>query len=379
MVTFVSAFLNHHQILLCEELRKHCDEFYYISTMAMPDDRLSLGYQDVDSKYDYVIKAYDGSVSDNRIEDIILSSDAVIFGDCDNKYIELRMKANKLSFLYSERFFKRGTWRRFIPVTRKKIDNRITRYKDNNMYVLCASAFLSYDLSLLGFDTNKCFKWGYFPQTKEYAQCPPKKNAVPRLLWVGRMLDWKHPHHAIEVASRIKNKGYNFTLDIIGGGECEEELKDLANKLDVADRVCFLGSMSPENVAENMEQAEIFLMTSDYCEGWGAVVNEAMSAGCAVLASSAAGSVPFLIRDGKNGIIYRYGDMDDLENKLIRLIKDAQLRKNLGVCAFDTIRNEYNQTVAVNRLMEYIGGGCKASDYESGPMSKASVLKNKWY
>lgn len=379
MITFVSAYLNHHQLLLCEELRKYCDEFYYISTVAMPSERLSLGYEDVDSKYDYVIRAYDGSTDESRIEEILLASDAVIFGDCDNKYIEIRMRENKLSFLYSERFFKKGIWRRFIPQTRKKIHNRIVRFKDKNLYVLCASAFLSYDLKLLDFDTDKCFKWGYFPKIKDYTECPERNNSVPRILWAGRMLDWKHPHHAVQIAARLKNKGYNFTLDIIGGGECEEELKRLVSELSVDDKVRFLGSMSPADVIENMESADIFLMTSDYYEGWGAVVNEAMSTGCATLASSAVGSVPFLIDTPKNGIIYRYGDFADFENKLELLIRDAKLRKSIGKASFETIKNEYNHTVAVKRLMEFIDSGCKGAPYKSGPMSKAAVIKNKWY
>ena len=40
-------------------------------------------------------------------------------------------------------------------------------------------------------------------------------------------------------------------------------------------------------------------------EGWGAVVNEAMSSGCAVVADAEAGSVPYLIENSKDGFIYR--------------------------------------------------------------------------
>ena len=373
-------FLNHHQLQLCDELRKHCDEFYFISTMAMPQDRLNLGYEDVDTKYDYVLRTYDGSTEESRIEEILLKSDVVIFGDCDSKYIDLRMKENKLSFLYSERFFKKALWRRFIPRTRRKIYNRVVKFSKKNLYVLCASAFLSYDLKLLGFDTEKCYKWGYFPKGNDCEICPEKDNEKVKILWAGRLIDWKHPHYAVEAAAYLKKKGYDFSLEMVGNGVCEDELKDKAKVLNVDDKICFLGSMSPEEVLQKMKDADIFLVTSDRKEGWGAVVNEAMGCGCAVLGSSAVGSVPFLIDDGKNGTIYRDGDMEDLENKLEQLVKDKELRVKLGSAAFDTIKNEYNYEVAVKRLMEFINNGCKElTNYKSGPMSKAVVTKDKWY
>ena len=49
-----------------------------------------------------------------------------------------------------------------------------------------------------------------------------------------------------------------------------------------------------------MEKSEIFLFTSDKGEGWGAVLNESMNSACAVVASHAIGSVPFLLKDGEN-------------------------------------------------------------------------------
>ena len=380
IITFVSAFLNHHQLLLCEELRKYCDEFYYISTKPVPEERLELGYEDLEQKYSYVLRTYDGSSEDEAINDLILRSDAVIFGECDDKYIELRMKENKLSFLYSERFFKKGTWRRFIPQTRKKIVRRVVQHKDKNLYVLCASAYLSSDLSLLGFDEKKCFKWGYFPQVKEYDTCPERRNEPIKLLWVGRFLELKHTDDAVNAAANLRDQGVDFTFDIIGSGEREEALKSLVKKLDLESKVNFLGTMTPMEVIENMEKADIFMMTSDFNEGWGAVVNEAMSTGCAVLISSALGCAKYLVSDKENGFIYQFGNQKDMNDKLYLMATDHKLRKEAGKNAFKTISSEYNQTVAVKRLMEFIGSGnSKVKEYESGPLSLAPVTKNNWY
>ncbi len=48
-----------------------------------------------------------------------------------------------------------------------------------------------------------------------------------------------------------------------------------------------LGAMSPDKVRAYMERADVFLFTSDFNEGWGAVLNESMNSGCAVVASHA--------------------------------------------------------------------------------------------
>ena len=53
-----------------------------------------------------------------------------------------------------------------------------------------------------------------------------------------------------------------------------------------------------------MERADIYLATSDRQEGWGAVINEAMNSGCAVVADHMMGAVPYLISHEENGMIY---------------------------------------------------------------------------
>ena len=160
-VVFVSAFLNHHQRPLCEALRNLCEDFCFVATETVSN----VGYQ-VQGNADYVLYYFDESQKEN-IRQKIAVADFVIFGSCPTELVEYRMAQNKLSFVYAERYFKRGTWRRFIPSTRNAIKKRIVNYGDKNLYVLSASAYLSYDLSLLGFPSEKCLKWGYFPEMEQ--------------------------------------------------------------------------------------------------------------------------------------------------------------------------------------------------------------------
>lgn len=377
-VTLISGFLNHHQLSLCHALKAQCDKFYYIATAKISAERLSLGYKDSTHSHDFVLKPYESKEAEKEALRIISESDIVIFGTCPDSYIEHRMRENKLSFLYSERLFKKGTWRRFIPRTRKKITSRILKFKDKNLYVLCASAFLSHDLKLVGFPPEKCLRWGYFPVTGEHESCPEKNNTKLKLLWAGRLISWKHPESAVKGALYLEKNGIDFTLDILGEGEKKAELEDMVQNLGLSSRVRFLGAMPPEKVRENMGKADVFLMTSNFREGWGAVVNEAMSEGCALLASSAAGAVPFLVKDGENGLIYHYGDIRDMREKLLLLARDKNLRETLGKNAFLTVNNEYSAKVAIERLLKFAKNP-ETAEFESGPMSRAPVMKNKWY
>ena len=153
--------------------------------------------------------------------------------------------------------------------------------------------------------------------------------------------------------------------------------------MDVEDCVEMLGAMSPDDVRAHMDQADLFLFTSDFNEGWGAVLNESMNSGCAVVASHAIGSVPFLIKNGKNGLIYENGNQVHFEKQVQMLLDDADYRKKLGINAYQTITSMWNADMAAERLMELckdlLSGNDATSLFSEGPCSKAERITNDWF
>ena len=92
----------------------------------------------------------------------------------------------------------------------------------------------------------------------------------------------------------LRDLGYDFCLDIVGDGPLKDKLSEMVKELSLADVVNLTGGKDPKEVLSYMRGADIFLFTSNYLEGWGAVVNEAMQSGCAVVASGEAGAqTPF--------------------------------------------------------------------------------------
>ena len=125
------------------------------------------------------------------------------------------------------------------------------------------------------------------------------------------------------------------------------------------------------------------MFTSDFNEGWGAVLNESMNSGCAVIASHAIGSVPFLIQDGENGLIYENGNQQQFEERVESVIKDSEYRKRLGVNAYESVVNEWSADIAAKRFVALSQSLLKKEPadnlFAKGPCSRAVILKNDWY
>ncbi len=107
-----------------------------------------------------------------------------------------------------------------------------------------------------------------------------------------------------------------------------------------------------------------------------------MNSGCAVVASHAAGSVPYLIDSGINGLIFKYGDFEDFYRKVKSVLTDTEYQRELGTTAYETISSEWNAEVAARRFIMLTRSLQKTGDcdlFKSGPCSKAMILNNNWY
>lgn len=383
-VTFFSNFLNHHQLPFCLEMKKHLgDEFCFVETEPIEQERLEMGYEDMGEKYPFVLKSYKNDECYKLALEKGYKSDVVIIGSAPEIFIQERLNKNKITFRYTERILKEGVVRALDPRVSYGVWKQNTRYKDKNMFLLCASAYTSYDMHLFGAYPGKMYKWGYFPEVKNYdidnLLKKKQENKEISILWAGRFLKWKHPEFAIKVAEGLKRKGYSFNLTMIGNGEMREDLRKEVQQKELQDVVLFKEFMPPESVRKYMEKADIFLFTSDFNEGWGAVLNESMNSGCAVVASHAIGSVPFLLKHGVNGMIFKSGDEIELLNQVMQLCDDEELRTNLGRQAYKTLSEEWNASNAALNFLKLSDAimNKKTVEILSGPCSTADIVSQR--
>lgn len=343
-IVFVTNYFNHHQSALAQALHRQTGgNFLLIETKTMGRERRELGYGR-EEKPAYVCH---WDTDPKRFRQEILDADVVLAGSAPERCVRQRIRRGKLVFRYGERPLKNG------PEPLKYLPRRIRWNFRNPMgkpvYLLAASAYAAQDYKTFGLFRGKIFRWGYFPETKRYSRLPRKEENS--LLWVGRFLDWKHPEEAIAAAKNARDRGFRVHLNMIGMGPMEQQLRRIVSVMRLEDTVSFLGAMPPEQVRDWMERSSIFLHTSDYHEGWGAVVNEAMNSGCAVVASSGAGSVPFLIRHGENGLTYSPGDVDTLTENILHLLRNPESRRAMGTQACQTITTLWNGETAARRLI----------------------------
>ena len=383
-VTMISNAMNHHQFPFCDSMSQFSDiSFHFIATKPIAKERLNTGFQDLNTSRDYIVRPYESENAYSRARKMADESDFVIFGSAPYEYIRARKKRGKWVFLYSERLFKEtrgGDFLNFKTIAACTLRYFLTSHK--NLRLLCSSAFASTDYRFFRFKKNQVLKWGYFPPESDLSFEDIRTRKEKRsIIWVGRMIPLKHPELAVELAHKLKGSGVRFIMKLIGDGPLLDDLKDNVSKADLSSYVCFMGAMSSEKVREEMEKAKIMITTSDHNEGWGAVVNEAMSSGCAVVASHLMGSVPFLIKDGQNGRVFESGNADDLFDKVNHLLNDPKESGLLGQNAYSTIAEQWNGRIAAERLAELMRHYVKDETdfaFPEGICSYAERMKNDW-
>ncbi len=383
-VTFYSNFLTHHQVPFCLAMQKILgDDFKFVSTIKIFQWRLDMGFKDLDKEYDFVIKAYENDEEYNKAKKLALESDIVIIGSITDELIEERLKQDKITFRYRARIFifLDGFFKTIFNKEKMQLFyNRHIKYRKNkNLYMLAANAYGANDFNLFRLYKNKIYKWGYFLETNKYdiekLIDKKEKNEKTEIVWVARFIKWKHPEVVIKLAKNLKKQNYIFNIKMLGTGILENKIRDKIKEEHLEDVIQLVGQVPSNKVKDYMEEANIFIGTSDSREGWGAVINESMNTGCTIIANQRMGSVPFLIKHKENGLMYN--NYNELEANVKLAIQNKELRRKLGINAYKTITEKWTGELAANNLTKLFNSiiNKKEIEVKEGPASKATNYK----
>ena len=376
-ISFYSNFFTHHQLPFCKEMyKKYGDDFKFVSTERINNERLSLGYEDMDNDYPFVLKAYKNNEEHEKAMKLALDSDVVIMGSTPtDEYSKERLKQDKLTFRYYARIFYKGIFSIFDFKNLKRVYDRHFKYRHNKkMYLLCASSYGPNDFNRIGMYINKCFKWGYFPETKIYEikdLLKRKENKKINIIWVGRFIKEKHPEIAIKLVRKLKQDGIEFNLQMIGNGVLLRKIDKKIKKYKLNNEVNLIGAVKSDKVRDYMEKANIFICTSDRTERWGVVLNEAMNSGCVTIAYKEIGGVPFLIKNNING--FAYSNFKELYSLTVKVIGDKNLREKISINAYKTISEIWTAKNAVKNFEILLNSILKEEEnpIKEGPASNA--------
>jgi len=148
---------------------------------------------------------------------------------------------------------------------------------------------------------------------------------------VGRLTPWKGHRELLRAFAHVARTEPNVRLLVVGEvafweDGYEAELKDLAAELGVEPLVQWLGFRT--DVPEVLGASDIFALPS-IDEPFGRAVVEAMAVELPVI-GTCSGGVPEIVVEGETGLLVKPADPADLARALLRLTRDADLRRAMG-------------------------------------------------
>ena len=140
-------------------------------------------------------------------------------------------------------------------------------------------------------------------------------------------------------------KEVDWRFHHIGGGPLLDNLKSLAETLQIADYITWQGSAPQETVLEAYREADVFVLASCIAEdgdrdGLPNVLMEAQSQKLAVVATDLPG-IAELVVPGETGLLVPPGAPENLSGALLRLMRDPVLRLRLAEAGYERVRTEF--------------------------------------
>lgn len=164
---------------------------------------------------------------------------------------------------------------------------------------------------------------------------------------MGRLDAAKGFCYLIEAVARLSSDFPDVVLAIAGTGDLLGELEQLARKLDVSQKVHFLGFQ--ENVGLFLDSLDVFVMAS-LCEALGYALLEAMAHGVPAIGTRI-GGIPEVVAEGKTGFLCPAADANGLAAAIVPLLKSSELRKELGANARDRVVKHFHEDDMIRKTL----------------------------
>lgn len=178
------------------------------------------------------------------------------------------------------------------------------------------------------------------------------------IITVSRLVPKNGVDDLIKAFVLVKKKINEAKLLIIGDGPEMNRLRRLANQsADVASRgnadIVFLGQIPNEQLPAYLQLADVFVRPS-LSEGLGTALLEALAAGLPIVATPV-GGIPDFLKDGETGLFCQPGEAPDIADKIIKLLSDEKLRREIGRKGRSLVEKNYNWQTIAEKFAEIYG------------------------
>jgi glycosyltransferase involved in cell wall biosynthesis len=173
-----------------------------------------------------------------------------------------------------------------------------------------------------------------------------------RVVMVGTVTPGKRQEEALRAIVLLKERGISTTLSLIGRQEKAygSHVQKLTAELGISDRVKWIDFTG--EVQTHILKSDLLIICS-VSEAFGRVVVEAMKLGKPVVGPRS-GSIPELIKDGWNGLLYESGDYRDLAEKIEYLCRHRAALNSMAVNAYEWSQTTFNLKKHAEDLMRAI-------------------------
>ena len=176
-----------------------------------------------------------------------------------------------------------------------------------------------------------------------------KKFDRPTILYLGRVKKYKSIDHLLQAFHIIQQRIPDAQLKIVGGGDYLPKLISLAGQLKIDSKVEFPGYVSRERKVELMRSCQVAVYPS-LKEGWGLTNIEANACSTTVVAANVPGLRDSVV-DGETGFLYEYGNINELAERLERILLDTPLRLRLEKGGLEWAKR-FDWDIAAEEFME---------------------------
>ncbi len=375
-ILYVNPNINHHRLPFFQELQKiyGIDNVIYATPVLKEEWRTKMGFHSV-SLHNSLLHI--NTETFHEFKDLFENSDVVLCCVRDYwKLMEQRLIRGKLTFYFSERWFKEpiGKLRLLYPpiLNKVRIFKRLFAY--DQFFFLAQGITAAEDFFSLGIANNKTFSFGYFPPMTDQLESESKiklPSGKINILWCGRMMKLKNVDLLAKAFVVLSRKYNNIYLSIIGNGSQHHKVEKILSHGCAIDNYSMYDFLPNYEIRAIMRQADIYAFPSSGGEGWGAVINEAMAESCAIVAGDRIGSVKSIFNE-KVGIKFKSGSLTSLISALDSLISNPMLIQSQKEECNQYIRSVWSPEEAASRFCNIVSAIFNKKDlkiYSEGPMS----------
>jgi len=171
------------------------------------------------------------------------------------------------------------------------------------------------------------------------------KDNQTRILFMGRINEKKGVYDLIKAGEKIIPCKKNILFVLCGNGEIAKAKQMIVDK---GIQRYFKIPGKVDDKEKYYSEADIFVLPS-YYEGIPVSILEAASYALPIIATSV-GGIPEVIKDGKNGLLFEPGDVEDLSGLILKLIDSPNERKRMGKQAYDLVNEKFNINLISQQL-----------------------------